>query len=73
MLATASDVYEQSVHQLTHTEKLKLAALILGEISAPNLQVLDISDSWSHEDELDFTAFSLSAAEGHYSEANEVA
>ncbi|MEG4494279.1 DUF433 domain-containing protein [Microcoleus sp. D3_18_C4] len=44
------------------TERLRLATLILNELSQPNLAVVEPSDTWTEEDCLDFTTFSLQYA-----------
>jgi hypothetical protein len=68
MPPTAADVFTDSVKTLPPTEKLRLAALILDDLAKPSLEAIDISDSWSREDELDLSAFTLRYAEETYPE-----
>jgi hypothetical protein len=56
-MLNAQFVYESSVMALPKSEQLKLAALILEELTATSAPVLDFSDSWSEEDLRDLTAF----------------
>ena len=38
---------------------LRLAALILNDITEKNIEVIDSSDTWTEQDRLDITSFSL--------------
>ncbi|MEG4839824.1 DUF433 domain-containing protein [Microcoleus sp. B9-D4] len=44
------------------TERLRLATLMLNKLSQPNLAVVELSDTWTEEDCLDVTTFSLQYA-----------
>lgn len=65
---TAQTLYAQAVRGLPMTERLHLAALILAELSQPNVAVIDASAVWSEEDQRDLAAFSLSYAAELYPE-----
>ncbi|HVC98183.1 MAG TPA: hypothetical protein VND64_31220 [Pirellulales bacterium] len=67
-MLTAQFVYESSVVALPKSERLKLAALILEELTATAAPALDFSDSWSEEDLRDLTAFSGEHAHERYPE-----
>ncbi|HSF74219.1 MAG TPA: hypothetical protein VLA84_10515 [Microcoleus sp.] len=62
MPTTAQEIYIQVVRTLSLTERLRLATLILNELSQPNLAVVEPSDTWTEEDCLDVTTFSLQYA-----------
>ena len=51
---TIQEMYEQSIKPLPAPDRLRLATLILGDIS-PEL-VIDDSDEWTEEDFRDFSA-----------------
>jgi hypothetical protein len=65
-MATVQEIYEHTIRPLTARQQLRLAALILNDISSRG--VLDVSDAWSDEDCRDFSAagwqrFDFSVAE----------
>lgn len=62
MKLTAKDVYNSTVKKLSGEERLRLAIMILNEMSA-NDETIDYSDSWTEEDLRDLTIFALSHSE----------
>ena len=52
-MATVQEIYEHTIRPLTAREQLRLAALILNDISSRG--AVDVSDSWSDEDCRDFS------------------
>ncbi len=62
MSTTVQEVYAQVVCNLSPTERLRLATLILNDLVQQNLSVIDRSDTWSDQDRLDVTTFSLQYA-----------
>ena len=56
MPTTAQEVYNQVVRTLPSTEQLRLANLILNELVQQNPLV---SDTWTEQDRIDLTSFSL--------------
>ncbi len=68
MLTTVQEVFVETVRVLSPTERLRLAALILEDLTQPNLSVVDISDVWGEQDQNDLTAFSLQYAATLYPE-----
>lgn len=73
MLTTAREVFSQSVRALPPVERLRLAALILDDLTQSDLSVVDIRDTWSTQDRADLTAFSLAYAATLYPEDEELA
>ena len=62
MEITAEELYLTTVQQLSPKERLRLAAMILNDITAPD-ETIEFSDSWTEEDLQDLTAFALSHSE----------
>lgn len=62
MTMTAQEVYTQVVRALSPTEQLRLANLILNELVQQNVSIVDESDTWTEQDQLDLTTFSLQYA-----------
>jgi hypothetical protein len=73
MPTTAQQIFVETVRTLPPTERLRLAALILEDLTQPNLSVVDISDVWSEQDQSDLTAFSLQYAATRYPEEEKFA
>jgi hypothetical protein len=72
-MATAQQVFETSVRRLPASERLRLATLILDELTATSADALDYSDTWTEEDVRDLAAFSSSYAASLYPEEEEIA
>jgi hypothetical protein len=62
MSTSAQEVYTQVVCALSPTERLRLANLILNELVKQDSSVIDQSDHWTDQDQVDFTDFSLQYA-----------
>ncbi|RUT02437.1 hypothetical protein DSM106972_059150 [Dulcicalothrix desertica PCC 7102] len=62
MTTTAQEIYTHILRTLSPTERLRLANLILNDLVDQNLSVIDQSDSWSEQDVIDVTNFSLQYA-----------
>ena len=58
MPTTIQEIYIQVVRTLSSAEQLQLATLILNKLVEQNA-VVDRSDTWTDQDQLDLTAFSL--------------
>lgn len=56
---TVQEIYQNIVATLPSRDRLRLAALILNDLTQPNLDVIDISDTWTKQDQLELTSFSL--------------
>lgn len=67
-MATAREIYASSVRGLAQSEKLRLATMILEDLTQTSARDLDYSDSWSDEDVRDVTAFALRHAAREYQE-----
>ncbi|GAB4476489.1 MAG: hypothetical protein OHK0037_38150 [Elainellaceae cyanobacterium] len=62
MPTTIQEIYTQVIASLSLTERLQLAMLILNGLAQQNATVVDNSDAWTEQDQLDLAAFSLQYA-----------
>ncbi|MCL6753562.1 hypothetical protein KBT16_22360 [Nostoc sp. CCCryo 231-06] len=69
----AQEIYSQVVCNLSPTEQLRLATLILNELVQQNLSIIDQSDTWTEQDQLDLASFSLQYAVSIFPESEETA
>jgi hypothetical protein len=56
---SARELYEKNIRQLPALERLRLATLILDELTAANGAGLDVCDEWTDEDISELAAYSL--------------
>jgi len=56
------EIYAQVISNLLPTERLQLATLILNGLVKQDAAVIDDSDTWTEQDQLDLAAFSLQYA-----------
>jgi hypothetical protein len=61
MEANAKEFYDETVRTLPPKERLRLAAMILNDLT--NSDDIDFSDCWSDQDIQDLTTFALSHSE----------
>jgi hypothetical protein len=61
-VSNAKDVYENTVATLSRSEQLRLAALILRELSESAASDLEYSDTWTEQDAADLTTHALRCA-----------
>jgi hypothetical protein len=67
-MATAHEVYDGAVRALPPPERLRLAALILQELTRPVAHAPDVGEAWSAEDLRDLTESTLGHAVASYPE-----
>lgn len=72
MSTTVQEVYDRVVCNLSPTERLRLATLILNDLVQQNLSIVAQSDTWSEQDRLDVTTFSLQYAATLFPENEEI-
>lgn len=72
MPTTAQEVFTNNVRLLPPAERLRLAALILDDLTRTKPPGIDHSDTWSEQDRSDLTAFSLQYAATLYPEEDEI-
>jgi len=73
MPTTIQEIYTQVIRTLSPTERLQLATLILNDLVQHNADVVDQSDTWTEQDQLDLVAFSLQYAVTGDPESEELA
>ena len=73
MPTTAQEIYTQIIRTLSPTERLSLATLILNDLVGQNVSVMDQSNTWTEQDQLDITNFSLQYAAKVFPESEEIA
>ena len=73
MLTTIQEIYTQVIRALSPAERLRLATLILNDLVQYNADVVDQSDSWTEQDQLDLVAFFFFFAVRGYPESEELA
>jgi hypothetical protein len=71
MSNNAQEIYSQVVCNLSPTERLRLATLILNELVEQNLSIIEQSDTWTKEDQVDLASFSLQYATSILPESEE--
>lgn len=59
---TIQEIYQNIIATLPLSDRLRLAALILNELTQQNVAVIDASDAWTEQDQLELTSFSLQYA-----------
>ncbi len=59
MTKTAQEIYSQIVDILPLNERLRLATLILNDLTNKNISLVDYSDTWTEEDQIDLVNYSL--------------
>jgi hypothetical protein len=72
-MSTSAKKLYQTARTLPPAEQLRLAALILGELTRlGGFPTFEESDGWSEDDQKDAAAFSLGYAESAYPEEEEL-
>ena len=72
MPSTAQEIYNQVIRNLSLTEQLRLANLILNQLVQQEVTVIDRSDTWTEEDRIDLVNFSLQYSSTLFSEDEEI-
>jgi hypothetical protein len=69
---TAQAIYTQVFQALSPIERLQLATLILNGLNPHDLSFVYASDTWSEQDQIDVTTFSLQYAAALFPENEEM-
>ena len=59
---TIQEIYQNIVATLPLNDRLRLAARILNDLAQQNVDVIDTSNTWTEQDQLELTSFSLQYA-----------
>ena len=72
MALTAQEIFAETVQSLPPDEQLRLAALILQELSQSGITVVDRRYTWNEQDQKDLTTASLQYAASIYPEEDDL-
>ncbi len=72
MPTTIQEIYTQFISLLSPSDRLRLATLILNNLVQSNIDVVDESDSWTEQDQLDLAIFSTEYAASAYPDSQEM-
>jgi hypothetical protein len=69
---TVQEIYQNIVGNLSLSDRLRLAALILNDLTQQNVAVIDASNTWTEQDQLELTSFSLQYANNLFPDDEEM-
>jgi hypothetical protein len=69
---TIQEIYQSIVATLPLSARLRLAALILNDLTQQDVAVIDASNTWTEEDQLELTSFSLQYANSIFPDDEEM-
>jgi hypothetical protein len=69
---TIQEIYQNIVATLPLSDRLRLAALILNGLTQQNVAVIDASNTWTKQDQLELTSFSLQHANNLFPDEEEM-
>jgi len=70
---TIQEIYTQVISTLPPTERFQLATMILNGLVEQNNDAVDVSDTWTDQEQLDLAAFSWQYAASAFPEDGEIA
>ena len=59
MTKTVQEIYREVVEILPLDERLRLATMILNDLTNKNISLVNYSDTWTQEDPIDIVNYSL--------------
>ncbi len=59
MTKTIQEIYSEVVEILPLDERLRLATMILNDLTNQNISLVNYSDTWTQEDQIDIVNYSL--------------
>jgi hypothetical protein len=65
------EIYQNIVATLPLSDRLRLAALILNDLTQQNVAVINASNTWTEQDQLELTSFSLQYANSLFPDEEE--
>ena len=72
MPTTIQEIYTQFISLLSPSDRLRLATLILNNLVQSNIDIVDESDTWTEQDQLDLAIFSTEYAATAYPDSQEI-
>lgn len=72
MSTNVQEIYRQIVSNLSPDERLRLANLILNDLVQQNLSIIEYSDTWNEQDQMDLTSFSMQYASSIFPDTEDI-
>jgi len=72
-MASVKDIYDLTIRSLPPKERLRLAALILSDLTRPGAEPIEFEDSWSEEDLRELVTYTVAEAGKSYPEGGDLA
>jgi hypothetical protein len=69
---TVQDIYQNLVGNLSVGDRLNLAALILNNLTQQEIAIIDTSDTWTTQDQLELASFSMQYANSLFPDDEEM-
>lgn len=69
---TIQEIYQNIVTTLPLSDRLRLAALILNDLTQQNIDLIDTSDTWTEPDQIELMSFSLQYANSLFPDGEEI-
>jgi hypothetical protein len=69
---TVQDIYQNLVGNLSVGDRLHLAALILNNLTQQEIAIIDTSDTWTTQDQLELASFSMQHANSLFLDDEEI-
>jgi hypothetical protein len=66
------DIYQNLVGNLSVGDRLNLAALILNNLTQQEIAIIDTSDTWTTQDQLELASFSMQYASSLFPDDEEM-
>ncbi|MDJ0718614.1 MAG: hypothetical protein QNJ54_31045 [Prochloraceae cyanobacterium] len=70
--STIQEIYQNISNTLSPSERLRLAALILNDLTRSNVAVIDTGNTWTEQDLSEVTNFSLQYAANLFPDTEEI-
>ncbi len=70
--STIQEIYQNIFNTLSPGDRLRLAALILNDLTQSNVAVIDTSNTWTEQDVSELTNFSLQYAANLFPDTEEI-
>lgn len=67
-----NEAYQYITEKLSLSDRLRLAALLLNDVTKDSITLVEKSDTWTEQDQSDISTFSLSYAADIFSDTEEV-
>jgi hypothetical protein len=69
---TVQNIYQNLIGNLSVGDRLNLAALILNNLTQQEIAIIDTSDTWTTQDQLELASFSMQYANSLFPDDEEM-